>query len=81
MFEKLEKHVALVKAMAARSEIDFGDEMILGRLRPQEYRNMVLRCAKCERVEDCEAFLQSADPAKTPAFCLNREAFDRMGDL
>ncbi|WP_114966248.1 DUF6455 family protein [Alkalilacustris brevis] len=80
-FKRIDQHAALVGQMADTVGIDVGEAMASGRLEPESLRGAVLRCMRCDSVEECSAWLYAhadATAESPPDYCRNRELLERL---
>ncbi|MFV2034410.1 MAG: DUF6455 family protein [Halocynthiibacter sp.] len=81
---KYDRHTALVGRMAERLGLDLDDMMQRGQMRPEELREIILRCVGCPDPTGCEGWLASREAVvsehtpRAPAFCRNKAKLDGM---
>ncbi len=81
-FARMDEHAELVGAMADSLGVDLAEEMLAGRMPPEEARSMVLRCIGCADVAECRHFLAdhvaAHDAAAAPDYCRNKALMDGL---
>jgi hypothetical protein len=81
MFDRIDRHTALVHKMSDTVGADLGDALLSGDLSGEALRSAVLRCTSCESADDCERWLEDhaeSGSDSPPEYCLNRELFQRL---
>lgn len=76
IFEKLDRHTALVNRMAETVGADLGESLLAGRLSGPALRGMVLTCCCCKGAEVCPGWMaeHATGAEAAPAYCLNRDS-------
>lgn len=70
----------LTRGMARISGVNLPEAVVEGWLPRSELEALIDRCAHCDRVVECEAWLaQSGSACEMPAFCPNRPAIQALG--
>lgn len=79
-YDRLKRHAALVDEMAHARGIDLEEAAMRADLAPSDLSDMVLRCATCTNVGDCETWLASQVGAvsETPRYCKNADVFTEL---
>jgi hypothetical protein len=79
MPERIERHVGLVRRMAAATGADVDGAMARGTLGLEEWSEAVRRCTGCARPGACGAWLDAHPVApETPDYCRNGDFLDRL---
>lgn len=75
----IHRHIQLVNGMAKANDVDLTEASREGRLRQEDYAQMVTRCRGCSDPDTCEALLRAPNPPHdTPAMCRNTQVFDAL---
>ena len=81
----IRRHAVLVDRMATTLGRDLEEEVMRGRLSPDELPDMVLRCTACANPDGCEAWLRQQEdaatgprPETTPYYCRTGDVFDAL---
>ncbi len=81
-FARMDAHAELVNGMADAIGVDMAEEVLAGRMPPEEVRSLVLRCVGCADVTRCRHFLAdhaiAHDAAAAPDFCRNKARMDLL---
>ncbi|SIS68348.1 DUF6455 family protein [Phaeovulum vinaykumarii] len=76
-------HAALVNRMGRTLGIDMSDQIRSGRLTPDQWCGVVLRCTECSDPKDCASWLaqnEGQELAAPPEYCTNRNLMMRLHD-
>ena len=72
----------LTRSIGRSIGLSFSDAMEEGRLTPEEFASLVLRCHGCRHEERCKAWLANAGGPKgasrAPEFCPNADALQAL---
>lgn len=77
MFEKFDKHSALMDGMATRAGAALDRALETGALQDWQYRDALISCTRCTGAADCAEHLQSGAEG-IPGYCRNRRLFGRL---
>jgi phage tail tube protein FII len=73
IFRKIDEHSDLVNRMADKLDVDLGTEMLDHYISAEGYRTAVMRCTRCDSVDQCKGFLAEGGHADhAPEYCRNK---------
>ncbi|MCX7644469.1 MAG: DUF6455 family protein [Rhodobacteraceae bacterium] len=77
---KIDRHMGLVKRMAATVGADLAGAVADGRLAPADLRGAVLKCTGCACPDACGRWLEehAAGAEAAPGYCRNADLFARL---
>jgi len=75
----LKRHADLVDRMANAQGIDLEEQMMAGKIRPDQLSDAVLACTGCANPEACTHWLAEHDHAdRAPDYCRNVDLFTML---
>jgi hypothetical protein len=79
-FEQFDKHSRLVGRMADTLDVDLAEDMMSGRISPEDYRSFVVSCTACRETDRCEEWLEAAGrhAEAAPAYCRNKRILEAL---
>ena len=80
---RLKRHAALVDRMATARGVDLEEAAMRAHLLPSDLSEMVLRCAGCSNIDECEKWLEAQVGAvsETPRYCRNSDLIKDLAAL
>lgn len=77
------RHFWMTRSVARVMGLNLSEEMLCGRLEPNDYAHMVTSCRGCALVEACEKWLgaQTGLSAAPPPGCCNGPALSQLRKL
>lgn len=77
---RLNRHSTLVGRMAETLGVDLAEEMMRGKLSPEEWRGAVLSCTGCSNPDGCDSWLAAhGDGAdRAPGYCRNKDRLEAL---
>lgn len=84
LFDRLDRHNALMHRMAGAIGVDLTETIVRGQLAAPDLRSMMFNCARCAAPGACGQFLDTTVPGTAeapPGYCRNRDTLNRLAAL